>query len=46
MRRITEGIVKTIATEAARQKAPKTVYGQQGSKTQSAAAPIVINQKI
>lgn len=46
MRRVTEGIVKTIADEAARQKAPRTGYAPGGQTTgRSGAAPLAINAK-
>lgn len=47
MRRVTEGIVKAVADEASRQRAPKTVYGASGASAyRAAAAPIAINRKI
>jgi hypothetical protein len=47
MRRVTEGIVKTIADEASRQRAPKTGYGASGATPYRApATPIAINRKV
>ncbi|BCW88152.1 hypothetical protein sos41_12900 [Alphaproteobacteria bacterium SO-S41] len=47
MRRVSEGIVKTIADEAARQRAPKSSYGASGGASYRAkATPIAINRKI
>ncbi|MBL9011721.1 MAG: hypothetical protein JNL56_11145 [Alphaproteobacteria bacterium] len=47
VRRVSEGIVKAVADEAARQRTPKTVYGASGTTYgRPGAAPIAINQKI
>lgn len=47
MRRVTEGIVKTVADEAARQRTPKTVYGAGGTAAYARqATPIAINRKV
>ncbi len=46
-RRVTEGIVKTIADEAQRQKSPRTGYAPGGqSSGRNAAAPLAINAKV
>lgn len=47
MRRVTEGIVKTIADEASRQKSPRTGYAATGRAAAPAGAtPLAINSKI
>ncbi|MFT3811638.1 MAG: hypothetical protein QM698_17125 [Micropepsaceae bacterium] len=47
MRRVTEGIVKTIADEAQRQKSPRTGYAPSGrTSAGSTAAPLAINSRI
>lgn len=46
MRRVTEGIVKTIADEAQRQKSPRTGYAPGGRAPSSGAVPLAINAKI
>jgi len=46
MRRVTEGIVKTIAEEASRQKNPRTGYAPTGRASSAlAATPLAINSK-
>ncbi len=46
MRRVTEGIVKTIADEAQRQKSPRTGYAAGGQSTaRTIAAPLAINAR-
>ncbi len=46
MRKVTEGIIRTIADEAAAQRAPSTTYGASGVATQTGPASIALNQKI
>ncbi len=47
MRRVTEGIVKTIADEAQRQKGPRTGYAPTGRAAPgTAAAPLAINSRV
>ncbi|MCC6919530.1 MAG: hypothetical protein IT548_10020 [Alphaproteobacteria bacterium] len=47
MRHVTEGIVKAVADEAARQNAPRTSYGMSGyTNPGRGAAPLAINRKI
>ena len=48
MRRVTEGIVKTIADEAQRQKSPRTGYAPSGraASTSATAAPLAINSRV
>ena len=47
MRKVTEGIIKSIADEAVRQKAPRSVYGATGyAAPTKVAAPLAINRKI
>ena len=47
MRRVTDGIVKTIAEDAARHRAPKANYGASGAASYRAkATPIAINRKV
>jgi hypothetical protein len=47
MRRVTEGIIKSIADEAVRQKAPRSVYGATGyTATTKAAAPLAVNRRV
>lgn len=47
VRHVSEGIIKAVADEASRQRAPKTVYGASGTTYgRTGAAPIAINQKI
>lgn len=47
MRRVTEGIVKTIADEAQRQKSPRTGYAPSGRSAAAAtAAPLAINSRV
>jgi len=47
MRHVTEGIVKAVADEAARQSAPRTGYGMSGyTNAARNAAPLAINRKI
>lgn len=47
MRRVTEGIVKTVAEEAQRQKAPRAGYAAGGqSSARTAAAPLAINARV
>jgi len=46
-RRVTEGIVKTIADEAQRQKSPRAGYAPGGQVSgRATAAPLAINAKI
>lgn len=47
MRRVTEGIIKTIADEAQRQKSPRTGYAPSGrTSAASVAVPLAINSRI
>jgi hypothetical protein len=47
MRRVTEGIVKTIAEEASRQKSPRTGYAPSGrAASPLATSPLAINSRI
>ncbi len=47
MRRVTEGIVKTIADEAQRQKNPRAGYAAGGQAAgRTGAAPLAINAKV
>jgi hypothetical protein len=47
MRRVTEGIVKAVADEAARQAAPRTTYGMSGyTAPNRGPAPLAINRKV
>lgn len=51
MRRVTEGILKAVADEAAAQRAPQTSYTRPGAVQTSsayarAAAPLAVNRKV
>lgn len=48
MRRVTEGIVKSVADEAAAQRAPRTAYARPGTAAAAYAkpAPIALNRKV
>ena len=48
MRRVTEGIVRSISEEAERQRAPQTNYAANGASAAyaRAAAPIALNRKV
>jgi hypothetical protein len=47
MRHVTEGIVKTIADEASRQKSPRAGYAPTGRATPAGiSAPLAINSKV
>ncbi len=47
MRHVTEGIVKAVADEAARQSAPRTGYGMSGyTNAARGPAPLAINRKV
>jgi hypothetical protein len=47
MRRVTEGIVKAVSDEAAKQAAPRTTYGMSGyTASARGPAPLAINRKV
>ena len=46
MRKVTEGIIRTIADEAAAQRAPVTTYGASGVAAPSGPASIALNKKV
>lgn len=49
MRRVTEGIIKAVADEAANQRAPKTGYTRPGTAPVAyarGAAPLAVNRKV
>jgi len=47
MRRVTEGIIKAVSDEAAKQAAPRTTYGMSGYAASSRGpAPLAVNRKV
>jgi hypothetical protein len=47
MRHVTEGIVKAVSDEAAKQSAPRTTYGMSGHTAPARGpAPLAINRKV
>lgn len=47
MRHVTEGIIKAVSDEAAKQAAPRTTYGMSGYTTPNRGpAPLAVNRKV